>query len=141
MQSKEKAQTYLALKQAKEMALQLLHRIAAYWFWQKKKRWPHWFWPLSLASSCFLLFSFSLLLCSAFFFLLFSFHSDGQNLWFSVFLSTRLWLFFCSFLSIFSLLFLLSFCYSLLSFLPLSQVIKGAYIQSNISLFRKDLMH
>jgi hypothetical protein len=33
MQSEENAWTYLALKQAKEMALQLLHPAAGYWFW------------------------------------------------------------------------------------------------------------
>jgi hypothetical protein len=36
MQSKENAWTYLALKQAKEMAQQLLHPVFGYWFWRKK---------------------------------------------------------------------------------------------------------
>jgi hypothetical protein len=36
MQSIENAWTYLALKQAEEMALQLLHPVAGYWFWRKK---------------------------------------------------------------------------------------------------------
>ena len=38
--------------------LQLLHPAGGYWFWREKKQWPRWFWPLFLASSYFLLFSF-----------------------------------------------------------------------------------
>ena len=141
MQSKEKAQTYLALKQAKEMALQLLHRIAAYWFWQKKKNDGHTgfgLFPLLLPVFFSSLFpSFSVLLSFSFCSLFTVTDRISGSLCF------YLHVFGC-FSALFSLFFLFFFCslFAILSsFLPLSQVIKGAYIQSNISLFRKDSMH
>jgi hypothetical protein len=107
MQSKENAWTYLALKQAKEMALQLLHSVAGYWFWRKKNNGHAGFGLFSLLLPVFFS-SLSLLLCSAFFFLFFSFHSREQKLLFSVFYLHVFGCFFCSFLSVF-LFFLCSF--------------------------------
>jgi hypothetical protein len=106
MQSKENAWTYLALKQAKEMALQLLHLVAGYWFWQKKKTMA----TLVLASfPCFFLFS-SLLFSSFSFLPSFSFFLFSQLRTETPVLrvlSARLWLFFLLFSLCFSLLFML----------------------------------
>ena len=135
MQSKENAWTYLALKQAMEMALQLLHPVTGYWFW-RKKQWPRWFWPLFLASSCFLLFSFPpSLFC--FLFPFFSFHTNEQKLLFSFHSNEQKWprwLFFCSFLSVFL------FFYLLFLSAPVRSL-EGLIYSLNISLFRKDSMH
>ena len=81
MQSEENAWTYLALKQAKEVALQLLHPVAGYQFWRKKKNNGHaGFGLFSLLLPVFFS-SLSLLLYSALFFLFFfSFHSNEQKL-------------------------------------------------------------
>jgi hypothetical protein len=114
MQSKENAWTYVALKQAKEMALQLLHLVAGYWFWQKKKNNGH---------ACFGLFSlllpvfFSslfLLLFSAFFFLFSLFTVANRNSCSPRFICTSLAFFSALFSLFFSSFYALSFCFSFL---------------------------
>jgi hypothetical protein len=80
----------------------------------KKKQWPRWFWPLFLASSYFLLFSFP---PSMFYFLFpfFSFYTREQKLMFSAFYLHVFWLFFSALFSLFfSSFYALSFCFSFL---------------------------
>jgi len=99
----------------------------------EKKQWPRWFWPLFLASSSFLLFSFPpSLFCFLFPFFLFS-QSRTETPVLCV-LSARLWLFFLLFSLRFSLLFMLFLSASVRS-------LEGLIYSLNISLFRKDSMH
>jgi len=78
MQSEENAWTYLALKQAKKMALQLLHPATGYWFWWKKNNGHASFGLFSLLLPIFFS-SLFLLLYSDFFFLFFLFIVTNRN--------------------------------------------------------------
>jgi len=133
MQSKENAWTYLALKQAKEMALQLLHPVAGYWFWRKKNNGHAGFGLFSLLLPVFFS-SLSLLLCSALFFLFFLFSQLRTETPVLCVLSARLWLFFLILSLRFSLLFMLFLSASVRS-------LEGLIYSLNISLFRKDSIH
>jgi hypothetical protein len=109
MQSKENAWTYLALKQAKEMAQQLLHPVSGCWFWRKQNNGHAGFGLFSLLLPVFFS-SLSLLLCSAFFFLFSLFTVTNRNSCSLRFICTYFTVFSALFSPFFSSFYALSFC-------------------------------